>query len=113
MATIALIVFAAAAIGGLILAAAHFQGRPLPMPISVIHGAAGATGLVLLGLVVFGSEPAPARVPLAALLLVVAALGGFFLFSFHLRGQRAPSPAIVVHALIAVAGVVTLLIAVL
>ncbi len=113
MATIALFVFAGAAVGGLILAAAHFRGQSLPMPVSLAHGAAGATGLVLLGLVVFGSEPVPARLPLSALLLVVAALGGFFLFSFHLRAKRAPSPAVVIHALVAVAGVVTLLLAIL
>jgi hypothetical protein len=42
-------------------------------------------------------------------LLVVAALGGFALLSFHLRGRALPSGLVVGHALLAVAGFVTLL----
>ena len=44
----------------------------------------------------------------SVLLFLVAALGGFYLAAFHLRGQSGPKPVVVVHALAAVAGVVLL-----
>ena len=56
---------------------------------------------------------APARVTAALGLLVVAALGGFFLASIHLRGKIAPKAVVFIHAGVAVAGVLTLLSAVL
>ena len=37
--------------------------------------------------------------------LVIAALGGFFLASFHLRGRPGPKPVVALHALLAVTGV--------
>ena len=46
---------------------------------------------------------------IALAILVVAALGGFYLLSFHIRKERHPKAVIVVHALIAVAGFLTLL----
>jgi hypothetical protein len=46
-------------------------------------------------------------------LLVVAALGGFYLASLHLRGTVAPKAVVFVHAGVAVAGFLTLLSAVL
>ena len=106
MALTALILFALAAVGGLFLAVRHFQQAGLPRPVVLIHGVVAAAALVLLALAYFGGFAA-AGLPL--LLLVIAALGGFFLLSFDLRGRRLPSAVVVIHALVAVAGVVTLL----
>jgi len=111
METIALVLFALAAVGGLVLAVKHFQGAPLPMPVSVIHGGVAAVALVLVLLAYMNASAAGLGRPLLA--LTVAALGGFFLFSYHLRGKRAPNGAVVVHALVAVLGVVLLLLVVL
>ena len=44
-------------------------------------------------------------------LALSVALGGFFLLSFHAKKQRLPSAMVVGHALIAVAGFLTLLLA--
>jgi hypothetical protein len=52
---------------------------------------------------------APARLSAALGLLVIAALGGFFLASFHLRKQVASKSLVFVHAGVAVAGFLTLL----
>ncbi len=112
MAQAALALFALAALGGLFLAYRHFKGASLPMPVALVHGFVAATGLVLVALAYFQGG-GPSRLGLALAVLVVAALGGFFLFSFHLRGKRAPSAAVVVHALVAVTAVVLLLTAVL
>lgn len=113
MPTLAVVLFALAALGGLFLAVRHFKGQSLPMPVSLIHGAAAATGLVLVILAYFGGGgAATSGLTLPLIILVVAALGGFFLFSFHLRGLRAPNAVVVIHALVAVVGFLALVLAV-
>jgi hypothetical protein len=103
MLTVSVLVFALAAVFGLVLAVRRFRDQPLPTPLALVHGLAAATGLVLLLLVVLGgTAPAFARIGLAV--LAVAALGGFFLFSFHLRKAPLPKGVVVIHALAAVAG---------
>jgi hypothetical protein len=99
----AVIVFAIAAVGGLILALHVLRGRFAPWPVSILHALLGASGLVLVLLTVIGSEGS--SLILGALLtLVVAALGGFFLASFHLRKRLPPKAVVIVHALVAVVG---------
>lgn len=112
MLTTALLILAIAALGGLVLASHVLRGRMAPWAVSVAHALLGATGLVLL-IVILLNGSAPARVTAALGLLVLAALGGFFLASFHLRGKIAPKGAVFAHAGIAVVGFLTLLSAVL
>lgn len=112
MLTYALIIFAVAALGGLVLASSVLRGRLAPWAISILHAALGATGLVILILVVLQGS-APGRVTAALGILVLAALGGFYLASIHLRKQVAPKTAVFVHAGVAVIGFLTLLSAVL
>jgi hypothetical protein len=104
----AILVFAVAAIGGLVLASSVLRGKLAPWAISVLHALLGASGLVLLILVVLQGA-APGRLTAALALLVLAALGGFFLASFHLRKQVAPKAVVFVHAGVAVVGFLTLL----
>jgi hypothetical protein len=104
----AILIFAIAAIGGLVLASSVLRGKLAPWAISVLHALLGASGLVLLIIEVLQGA-APARVTAALGLLVVAALGGFFLASFHLRQKVAPKAVVFVHAGIAVVGFLTLL----
>ncbi|MGI8482795.1 MAG: hypothetical protein ACR2OU_00855 [Thermomicrobiales bacterium] len=108
MESVAAVLFAAAALGGVFLAYKHFRGEPLPVPVAVVHGAAAAIALVILLIAVITKDLGN-KATIALALLVVAALAGFFLVSFHLRGARHPSPAILAHALIAVIGFLTLL----
>lgn len=105
----AAVLFALGALGGLTLATLHFRGRALPMPLALLHGLLGALGLVVLALGVF-QKGEHALVPF--ILFVIAALGGFVLFSFHLRSRPHPSPAVVIHGLVAVIAFVLLLIAI-
>lgn len=108
MLTYALLVFAIAAIGGLLLAASVLRGKLAPWALSIVHALLGATGLVMLVLVVLQGAT-PARVTAALGLLVVAALGGFYLASIHLRGKIAPKAVVFIHAGVAVTGFLTLL----
>lgn len=106
----AVVVFALAALGGVYLASRYFQGRDMPGAVAIIHGAAAATGLVLLLLAVF--DDASGWATAALVVLLIAALGGFALASFHLRGIRHPAALVGGHGLIAVAGFLLLLLAV-
>lgn len=106
----AAILFGLGALGGLYMAVRSFRGQSIPGPVAALHGVLVAAGLVLLLIgVLAGLGQGPARVALA--ILVLAALGGFFLLSYHLRKERHPKAVIVVHALVAVAGFLTLLVA--
>jgi hypothetical protein len=106
---ISIVLFAVAAVAGLTMAVMHFRKASAPRPLlAALHGLFAASGLIVLLLAVMkaGMQGAPA----AALgVLVVAALGGFALLSFHMRGRALPSGLMVGHALLAVAGFVTLL----
>jgi hypothetical protein len=112
MLTYALIVFAIAAVGGLLLASSVLRGKLAPWALSIAHALLGATGLILLIVTVLQGST-PGRVAAALGLLVVAALGGFYLASLHLRGTVAPKAVVFIHAGVAVAGFLTLLSAVL
>lgn len=108
--SIPLVLFAVAALGGIVIAIMRFKGRPYPpMALGLVHGAAAAAGLVaLIGVVVQGQ--APSGVTTALVLFVVAALGGFGLFFHHLRKVALPIWLVVVHAVVAVIAFVLLLV---
>ena len=103
----ALIVFAIAAVGGLLLAASVLRGRLAPWALSIVHALLGATGLIMLVIVVMNG--ASGRVTAALAFLVIAALGGFYLASMHYRGLVAPKAVVGIHAGVAVIGFLTLL----
>lgn len=108
MTTAAIIIFAIAAVGGLILAAHVLRNKFAPWALSLVHALLGAIGLILL-IVVLAEGSAPQPVLIGFILLLIAALGGFFLASFHARKQLPPKAVVIVHAAIAVIGFLTLL----
>jgi FtsH-binding integral membrane protein len=108
MTNIAIILFAVAALGGLTLAAMRFRNRPLPMSLALIHGIVAAAGLVLLLVVALGPNGTSIE-KTALIIFVVAALGGFYLFSRHVRNRELPIPVVLIHGLVAVAAFATLL----
>jgi hypothetical protein len=110
MLNIAILIFAIGAIGGLVLASSVLRGRLAPWALSIIHMLLGATGLVLTALVVLGGgEAGKGIVPIALVILIVAALGGFYLASIHARKVVAPKGVVFIHAGVAVIGFLLLL----
>jgi len=109
---IAAILFAIAAITGLAIAFIRLSGRDLPpMGLALLHGLFAASGLVALAIVAVAPGAAQwARISLG--IFVVAALGGFLLFSFHVRRRALPVPIIGIHGFIAVIAFVILLLAI-
>lgn len=101
----ALALFALAAVIGVYMLTRVFAGALPPWLAAILHGAFAATGLVLLLYSAFGTGvSAPPVLMFAAVVLVIAALGGFVLVSFHLRKQVPPRGLALVHGLAAVAG---------
>ena len=110
MLKIAILIFAIGALGGLVLANAVLRGKLAPWALSIIHMLLGATGLVLTAIVAFGGSYEVAKiVPIALLILVIAALGGFYLASYHLRKTSPPKGVVLIHAGVAVIGFLLLL----
>jgi hypothetical protein len=101
--------FALAALGGATLATLHFRGRsPLPMPLALLHGLLAATGLVVL--IIAAMQPGFGGLAMVSLVIfLLAALGGFYLFSFQLRGLPLPSAMVLAHGSAAVIAFVLLL----
>jgi hypothetical protein len=108
---LACIFFGLGALGGLTLLALRLRGGNPPLGLAVVHGLAAAAGLVTLTIAVIGGAGGPALT--ALVLFGIAALGGFFLLSVHLRKQLLPVGVILVHGVLAVSGFVALLLAVL
>jgi membrane protease YdiL (CAAX protease family) len=101
---VTLVLFAIAALGGLVLASIRLRGSNPPLALALIHGALAAAGLVALILAVLHASASPSAPRIALALFVVAALGGF-----HLRKNNIPVPLMLIHAVVAVGGFVTLL----
>ena len=104
-----IVLFVLAALVGIYLATRVFKGVLPPVGGAVFHGIFAASGLLLLLYAAFFTgAPASQTVTIAAILLVVAALGGFVAASFHMRAKVPPKALAAIHALVAVAGVGTL-----
>lgn len=79
-----IVLFAAAALGGVTMLAMRMKEKEVPMPLALGHGLLAATGLVLLVLAVLGGGGSTLTT-VALVLFVAAALGGFVLFASHLK----------------------------
>lgn len=104
-----IILFALAAVLGLVLITKVLKGEETPKPVVYSHGAAAAIGLVLL--IIAYVNQGDTLLMTTVLIFVVAALGGFVLFGRDITNKEIPKWLAVVHALAAVTGFVLLLIA--
>jgi hypothetical protein len=103
------LIFAIAAVVGITLGVAAFQGRFPPVSSAVLHGVLAAAALALLIVAVVVHAAAGAAV-WALGFFVVAALGGFTLaFGFHARRKSLPKGLVGGHAVLAVIGFLLLL----
>jgi high-affinity Fe2+/Pb2+ permease len=103
-----IVLFLLAALFGLYMAARIFGGNLPPWFAVIVHGILAASGLVILLYALFAGAQTLA-IAVGAALLVIAALGGFFMFSYQLRRTAPPKAVVVVHASAAVLGVLCLL----
>lgn len=103
-----IVLFAIAAVLGLSILIKWLTKKDASKGVIYAHGIFAALGLGFL--VVLAVED-PERYPKVALiLLIIAALGGFYMFFRDLQKKMSPYAIAFVHALLAVAGFVALLI---
>ena len=103
MLTASIILFLYAALSGLVMLVGICSGAKPWMPLALGHGVLAATALVLALLEAIATGVAAIRYGVA--ILVLAALGGFLLLSFHLRGKPHHWVVVVLHGLLALGGV--------
>lgn len=109
----AALLFAAAALGGILMAGIRFSGRPRPPSwLAMGHGLLAAAGLTLL---IYGwwNVGIPLLAQFATGLFIIAATGGAAMnLLFHAKQLPLPIPLMIVHALLAVTAFVLLLLSV-
>lgn len=103
-----IVLFAIAAVLGLSILIKWLTKKDVSKGVIYSHGIAAAIGLGLL--VVLAVEDPEGYPKTALILLVIAALGGFYMFFRDLQQKMSPYSVAFLHALLAVAGFVALLI---
>lgn len=100
--------FLIGALGGVVMAVQIFNDqKPSPL-LAAGHGILVATGLLMLLIAVLTATVATA-IKIGLGFLVIAALGGFYLLGQHIQDKPHSKGIVVLHALLAVIGVLFLL----
>jgi hypothetical protein len=103
-----IVFFALAAVAGLTILVSWLKQKNASRAVIYTHGLLAAAALVLLAVFSFNQ---PEHFPTYSLVLfILAALGGFYMFARDLRGKSSPMAIAGIHAFLAVAGFVMLLI---
>jgi hypothetical protein len=106
--------FTVAALGGMVLAAIRFQGRPAPPSwLAMAHGVLAAAGLTLLTYAVLAAGVSGIGTLGWLVLLLAATAGAVLRLRYHDHGVPLPPGLVVGHASVAVLGYALLLGAVL
>lgn len=92
----ALIVFALAAILGVILAATFVMKTSAPMWLAYVHAALGILGVILLIIGVAGGQTGGLIVA-ALVVFLLTAVGGIVIYALGSKGRPIPSALLVVH----------------
>lgn len=108
----ACVLLAIAALGGAGMAAIRFtKGHNPPVAFAMLHGLLAAAGATLLAYAAFTSAvPATAWLALV-LLLSAAAVGAYLNLAYQWKQRQIPTGLVLVHAGVAAAGFVALLLA--
>jgi hypothetical membrane protein len=109
----ATLLFILAALGGLVMAGIRFARKENPPAwLAMLHGLLAASGLTLLAYSVF-TETVPPLATAALALFVLAACGGAVMsLAYKWRQRLLPAWLVTAHALLAIAGFLSLLVAV-
>ncbi len=105
----ATLIFTVAAIGGFYMAYRIMNGELAPWAVSLLHAGLGAAGLVLTALAVMAGAGGPVMGPMTLVTLLIAALGGFYLASVHMKKRVASLGVVITHATVAITGVLFLI----
>ena len=106
-----IVLFALAAIFGIIILKNWLTSSDTSKGTVYVHGVFAALGLVLL--IALALQSKDSRYTVSIILFVVAALAGFYMFLRDLKGKFSPTALAIVHGLVAVAGFIFLILTVL
>jgi hypothetical protein len=113
MMTTAVVLLALAAVGGLVMATLRFYGADRPPTLFLMgHGVLAAAALTLLIYAAATVGLPPIAMLATAILVVVAGVGAALNVMYHSRMLPIPKTPIVIHGVVAVAGFVLLVMAV-
>jgi amino acid transporter len=101
--------FTLAVLGGITLATLRIKRRNIPRALPIMHGLAGATGIILI-IVVMVQADAPTFLLTSLGFFVAAALSGLYLANVHRNRKGSTAIFISAHALLALCGLLMLLI---
>ena len=107
MLPVAIVLFVFAAIFGAIVLLAILRNHRTPKPVVIAHGSfAGFALLLVITYIAMGHTD---RLLIAgAIVLLVAAIGGFIMFGIDIFTKRPPKMIAIIHPIIAISGVVLL-----
>ncbi len=105
----AIVLFCIAAIFGLVILTAILKNRPTPKLFVLLHGPLAAIAIVLLIIDVVKGHT-EALLIASLVIFIIAALGGFFLYTLDTLKKQIPKPLAILHPLIAVTGLIVLII---
>ena len=104
MLSLALIIFAVAALLGVYLLIHILNNKNTPKGVVIIHGSIAACGILLIIIYSLRNQS-----PLASLLvLILAAIGGFYMFWLDITDRKLPKMLAVGHGVIALLGIALL-----
>lgn len=103
----ALILFVIAIVLGILVLSYILQNQPTPKFIAVLHGVIAAFALVVVIIyLIINHTSLPV---LGITVLIIAALGGLFLFASDVGQHRMPKWVIIWHPIIAIIGLILLI----
>ncbi|MGE5693411.1 MAG: hypothetical protein ACM3YF_06485 [Candidatus Zixiibacteriota bacterium] len=103
----AIALFVLAAVFGLFALLAILKNQPTPKPAVFAHGAIAAIALILVIAYTVGAVgPAPMA---SMILFIIAALGGFALFTLDWQKKPIPKPLAFIHPIAAVIALILLI----
>ncbi len=108
MLVVNIIIFAIAAIFGLLNLIAILSSKTTSKPVVYTHGILAAIGLILL--IIFVVNAAGNSPVLSLVLFIIVALVGFFLFARDLSHKPGPKAVALIHGIVAVIAFIILII---
>jgi len=108
----ATVLFVLAALGGLVMAGIRFaRTHNPPAWLAMLHGLLAASGLTLLAYSVFTGPVPPLATVALGLFLLAAGGGAVMSLAYKWRQRLLPSWLVIAHAVLAIAGFLSLLMA--
>lgn len=105
MLILTIIIFVITACLGAYLLSYWLKRIETPKGVALMHGAFGATGIILL--IIYSFSNPYALISLGV--FIVAALGGFFIFFCDILGKKIPQVIGIIHGLVAISGLILLI----